>query len=159
MCERSSRVSGSMIWNSSSIPMVNTGSLAFIGFPRRLPLFVGDQFASRRLKTPHHHFADALKQFVAESKIFVAMLPQHDARKTNGFARLRGSRIKLPKVGREKPRPSQRFAGRDGIDDYRFPFGGLSLQQNGSRLNQIKPVGWITFAKDDLTRLEFRRHC
>src|SRR5438128_1929797 len=32
MCERRSRVSGSMVWYSSSIPMVKLG---FIGLPRR----------------------------------------------------------------------------------------------------------------------------
>ena len=117
------------------------------------------QFGSRRLKTPDHHFADALKQFVAESKIFVAMLPQHDARKTNGGAGLSCSRIKLPEVGREKPRPSQRFASRDSIDNDRFPISRFSLEHNGSSLDQIEPVGRITFAKDDLARLELGRHC
>ena len=118
----------------------------------------GDQFASCRLKTPHHHFAHAFKQFVAESEIFVAMLPQHYAGKTNGGACLSCSRIKLPEVGREKPRPSQRFTSRDSIDNDRFPIARFSLEHNGSSLNQIKPVCWLTCSKDDLARIELRRH-
>ena len=41
----------------------------------------------------------------------------------------------------------------------RFPTARFSFEHDFSSLNQIKPVGRITFEKDDLARVELRRHC
>src|ERR1700730_2352230 len=103
MCDRSSRVSGSTIWNSSSMPMVKTCSFSFIGGAGQRPLFVRDQFFPGPLETTDHYFARTLMQFVAQSEIVFPMLPQQEAGKTKGGAGLAGARIKGPEVGREQP--------------------------------------------------------
>src|SRR5437764_10878202 len=97
-------------------------------------------------------------QFVTKGQVIVAMLPQHYPGKANGSAWIDRSRIKRPDVRRKKPRPSERFASRHGIDNDGFPIARLFLKGHTSRLNQIKSVGRLAFAKDDLAPVEFGRH-
>ena len=40
----------------------------------------------------------------------------------------------------------------------RLPIARFSLEHNGSSLDQIKPICRIAFEKDDLARIELRRH-
>ena len=79
-------------------------------------LFVRDQLGSGGIKAANHHFARALMQLVAERQIVVAMLSEQKSGKTNRGARPGRPGIKGPKVGREKPGPSERLAGRNGIE-------------------------------------------
>jgi hypothetical protein len=43
------------------------------------------------LQTAHHHFTHSFEKLVAEKKIFIAMLPQHNAGQTQGATRLDGA--------------------------------------------------------------------
>src|SRR5437762_919371 len=156
MWERNSRVSGSMIWNSSSMPRVKTWS--FIGPPGTASLLLmRDQFGSRCVETANHDFAQSLVQLVAEGQIVVPMLPQKQARQTNRRATLGGPRIKRPEIRREKPRPTERFTGRDRVDDNGFAIVAFSFQNYRAGFNEIKPAGCFPLAQNNLACIEFSR--
>ena len=96
-------------------------------------------------------------QFVAQRKIVVAMLPQEQAGKAKSAARLSGSGIMGPKVGWEKPGPTERFSSRDRIDQDRFSILRFPFQNDGSGLDKIKTAGRFAFAQNELAALKLSR--
>ena len=125
----------------------------------RLSLPVRDQSISGRLKATDHHFAHPLMQFVAEREIVVPVLPEKETGKTNGRARLRRSRIKGPKIGREEPGPTEWLSARNCVDNYTASILSFSFQRDSSSFNQVKAARWFAFAQNHLPGIEFSWHC
>ena len=73
------------------------GRAAFFAALRRL------RAACRRRTVTFTH---SFEKLVAEKKIFIAMLTEHDAGQTQGRTRLDGAGIELPEIRCKKPGPA-----------------------------------------------------
>src|SRR5215472_13655335 len=71
----------------------------------------------RRLQPLQHQVAEAPQQLVPQLVVDIALPAQ--ARAVEGDRRdgLAGHGVEVPAVGREQPRPPQRVAGTQGLDD------------------------------------------
>ena len=49
----------------------------------------------------------------------------------------------MPEIGREEPRPSERFSGGHGISRDRTVLENRSLNRDRAAFNQIETVGWL----------------
>jgi len=85
-------------------------------------------------------------QLVAKRQIVIPMLPQKQTGKTNRRATLGGPRIERPEIRREKPRPTERLPGRDGIDDNGFAIVAFSFENDRTGFNEVETAGWFAFA-------------
>jgi hypothetical protein len=95
---------------------------------------------------------------MAEKNVVVPVLPQHDPGETEGNAGLGRAGVELPKIRREKPRPTERLARRDHVNRDRFAIGMAFLKCHRPDFDKVKPVGWFARAKDYLAPIEVRGH-
>jgi hypothetical protein len=60
----------------------------------------------------------------------------------------------MPEIGREKPRPSERFSSGDGIGRDRTVLEDRSFNRDRAAFNQIETVGWLTSTENNFVFLE-----
>ena len=73
-------------------------------------------------------------------------------KKSSGW--LDDARVIMPEIGREEPRPSERFSGGHGISRDRTVLENRSLNRDRAAFNQIETVGWLTGAENNFVFLE-----
>src|SRR5262249_36889867 len=66
----------------------------------------------------------------------------------NGSRRLNHSRIEMPAVGWEEPRPAQHLSGFDGLNGDRPSLSSKRLQRHFTLANDIKVRGCFAFAEN-----------
>ena len=76
-------------------------------------------------------------------------------RKRNGG--LLCSRIEMPKIWWEKPRPSERISGRECVDDNRRLVEHLAFNHDGSAFNEVKTIRQFSCPEDYFTSGKMRR--
>ena len=91
---------------------------------------------------------------MAKGEIFVAGLVQNCAveKKSSGWRNC--ARIVMPEIGREEPRPSERFSGGHGISRDRTVLENRSFNRDRAAFNQIETVGWLAGAENNFVFLE-----
>ena len=86
------------------------------------------------------------------------MLSKQHSGKTKRCRWFRCSRIKMPKIRREKPRPSQRLPSGNGIRRNRPTIENRALKSDGSTFDQVKSVRWFPCFEYHLVLFETRWH-
>src|ERR1700675_6855 len=86
------------------------------------------------------------------------MLSKQHSGKTKRCRWFRCSRIKMPKIRREKPRPSQSLPSRNDIRRNRPTIENRALKSDGSTLDQVKSVRWFPCFEYHLVLCETRWH-
>ena len=118
-----------------------------------------EQFRASDLKTPDHHLAHSLEEFMTKTQIFIAVSLKF------GFIEEKGSGwpgspcVVVPNIRLKKPRPSERIAGGQGIGGNRTMLENPSLKRNSSAFDQVKAICRSARAENEVAFCELNGRC
>lgn len=90
--------------------------------------------------------------------VSLAIFPQDSAVEKDGFGGVNRASSEMPRVRRKHPRPAEQIARANRVHDHRVAEAFPGLEHHFAALYQVKAVGDLTFAQNNLTGLEVRSH-
>src|SRR5574341_301496 len=109
---------------------------------------------SRRLEALFHDVSESFQQFVAQVVVVFTFCAQAFSIQSNGARQLDRPRIKMPKVRRNQPRPTEYLARTQRLHGDRSALRGKNFHRDFAVANDVKLIRLLAFAAEKLSGVE-----